>query len=74
MSNIAATRENVDMLFKKKKLDEHLAHARKNGSAMNGTLSKYKWQVVQAPSDMDAWIFWSRRWSLHQRYNMNTKQ
>lgn len=56
MKNIVARRETVDMPFTKKKLNEHLAHARKHGPALKGQLSEYKWQVVSAPEDMDFWI------------------
>ena len=56
MKNIVARRQTIDMPFTKKKLNEHLAHARKHGPACRGHLSDYKWQVVGAPSDMDFWI------------------
>ena len=45
-----------DMPFQKKKLREHLSHARKNGPALKGFLSDYKWQVVAAPLDPRAWL------------------
>ena len=35
----------------KKKLAEHLAHARKHGPGRRGFLSELKWQVVEPPAD-----------------------
>ena len=53
---IAAARARVDMPFSKKKLGEHLAHARKHGCRRRGFLSEFKWQVVEPPSDAASWL------------------
>ena len=56
MKTMHAQRCKVDMPFTRKKLNEHLAHARKHGPELKGTLSDFKWQVVQAPSDPRKWL------------------
>jgi hypothetical protein len=53
---IHAQRYSVDMPFKRKKLLEHLAHARKHGPQLYGALSDFKWQVVAAPLDPWEWL------------------
>ena len=56
IETIAAARARVDMPFSKKKLAEHLAHARKHGPGRRGFLSELKWQVVEPPADAASWL------------------
>jgi len=56
MRATVTARSGIDMPFQMKKLREHLSHARKNGPALNGCLSKFQWQVVAAPVDPGAWL------------------
>jgi hypothetical protein len=56
MQNVHLHRESVDMPFTRKKLLEHLAHARKNGPTLKGFLSKFDWQVVAKPDVPLQWL------------------
>ena len=56
MQTVAAARKGIDMPFTSKKLREHLAHARKHGPGKCGSLSMFKWRVVEPPSDCADWI------------------
>ena len=55
-NEIRAQRVDIDMPFTQKKLNEHLAHARKHGPSLKGYLSSFKWQVVNPPIDEEFWL------------------